>query len=407
MAKKRKLAPATPRPTSLTAPHTSPGGGTDYRHFLDTYVVGTGQGKDKTYLSNPKVRNWRDAPATPQGNIVNEISRKFNHTNTLGINNARYGDIGGNNFYGADASRGATKTNMTLAAAPGSRKKQDGPDPITIGHELVHANDHQSVNPIPTSPTDPYPRLDRDRLNPRVWANLGALARTGDARGGPMANFGEFESSVGKIQDKIDPTHAFGPRPATRTTPASSSHYPLDQTYIQDEMSKVNHPNPYTVPLLGGAGSRPDWPQLFNDINRAITTPVPGGGVPNQGFYLNRASEFPAFMSENLTSRWRANTAPNPLSLPEARFLHSTLGNMAESYPAVVPAGSPPGTPVYPTMNRHIMDRRNSLEHAYYPGTSATATAPAIPPGVPAGGTFSHGGRVTTGKNLLSRFKKI
>jgi hypothetical protein len=402
MAKRRKVAPP-PRPTSTTVPGIPPIGTSDYRHFLDTYIAGTGTQGDKTYLSRPSVSRWQDAPALPQGNIVNEIARKFNNTNSLGIDSVpRYGSIGGDNLYGSDASGRTTRTNMTLAPAPGSRTKKDGPDPIIIGHELVHANDHQSVNPILTDLTDPFPALNRDRLNPRVWTNLGVLAQTGGAREGPMADFGEFESSVGKIQEKVAPAGAFKPDP---TYPGSG--YPFNQAYIEREISNVNHPNPYTVPLSGGAGSSPDWPTLFGNIHTAVTTPSGRGGVPNQGFYLSRASEFPAFMSERLTRHWGANSGgADALSLPEARFLHSTLGNMAESYsPANAPAGSPLGTLGYPEISRHIDDRRRSLEHAYYPGTPATAGGVAVPPGVPAGSTFSRGGRVT-GKNLLSRFKK-
>lgn len=95
-------------------------------------------------------------------------------------------------------------------------------------------------------------------------------------------------------------------------------------------------------------------------------------------------------MSENLTRPWGANSGANPLSLPEARFVHSTLGNMETAYPAAD----------YPTMNSYIGQRRNSLAQAYYP------PSPANPAGGPPGGVFSRGGRVT-GKNLLSRFKKI
>lgn len=374
MAKRRKLALAPPRPTSLTSPHISPGGRSDYMHFLDTYIAGAGTGKDKAALARPKVRVWQDAPADDTGRIVNEIARKFNSSNTKGIATSSYkaGGPNSSSFYGVDVRE---QPNLTLRPR---HNIKDGPNPIVVGHELIHANDHQSTDPA-------------DRLNPHVWTNLAHLVQTGNG-GRPMADFNQFNASLGNIQDKIDVPGDF------------KANYPFDRAYIEHEITGARGGGvPYTTPLVGAAGSAPDWPQLFNRINDVVTHVSAPGTPPNQGFYLNRASEFPAFMSENLTRNWDASdrrgvpgaaSGPNALSLPEARFLHSTLGNMETAYPSAD----------YPTMNSYIGQRRNSLEHAYYPPSPANGADPAIPAGPPEGG-FSRGGRVA-GKNLLSRFKK-
>ena len=361
--------PTPSAPSSSLAATILPPTQTDYRTFLNSLAK-----KQPEKLGLGAIKKWQDVDlSTPEGLIVNDIARKFNTNAPLGIEKVKYTRGPGQpNYYEGATPQGAGfgPPRMTLAPPPyGGVAK--GPSPVTVGHELVHANDHQI-----------------DQLNPLVWKNLGTLAQTGTAEG-PMPNFADFESSVGRIQHKVAPGGSFKPDPAY-----PNSGYAFNQAYIEHEMQGAGRKG-YSTPLVGAAGSAPNWLQLFGDINAQLTSPAPSGGVPNQGFYLNRASEFPAFMSERLTVPWSANTAPNPLSLPEARFIHSTLGNMETAYPAAD----------YPTMNNYIGQRRNSLEHAYYPGTPANGAALAIPAGPPEG-VFSRGGRVT-GKNLLSRFKKI
>jgi hypothetical protein len=317
----------------------------DYRTFLNSLT-----GKAPANLTEAQVSNWQDVDlSTPTGQIINEIAKKFNSQNRLGIGNVNYKSDPGASYYSMNA-QGVPQIDVP------SKKKGDvsmslGPLPQTVGHELVHANDHQV-----------------DQLNPKVWQNLGRLASGIDPSGAPpvpMKSFRDFSKSIEKIQKKIEPFHEF------------SKAYKVPD--IEQEMANARQQR-YQIPSILDSTS-PNWPQLFNDINTQVTSTVPAGVVQNQGFHLPFASEFPAFMSERLTTPWGANQTirgdrtkkgSQALSLPEARFVHSTLGNMGDAYPAAE----------YPTMNHHIMARRNSLENAYYPGTPATAGGVAVPPGV-------------------------
>lgn len=348
----RSKAPVIARPTSATAPHVPPGT-TDFRHLLNTYIAGAPAPKTvKPSISPAAVARWQDPDLnTHQGQMINEVARKFNLTNSLGIGQVSgYGLAGHNNLYGADARGSVPTTNITLAPPP-FQPKGYGPAPLTFAHEILHANDHQSKLPV-------------DHLTPKIWGNLNTLATTGGAAGGPMANFGEFESSISKIQDKIDPTHHFGPfpgRPAgPRVTgkkplpavPPSPSPYPFNQAYMENEMRLYGTPKTFT--------SAPHWPTLFGDIQKIVSSPG-GSGIPNEGFYFSRASEIPAYMFENFHNSWktRNNTAPagqpsNALSDAEALALHSSLRNVEESY-----------TPdEFPVMNNYARQRRLSMEHA-------------------------------------------
>lgn len=345
-------------------------GSTDhYRYFLNNNIPK----KAPTKLGAAAVGRWPNVTAGVRGQIENEIAQKFNRHNILGgIRKVKYGPVGAGYGYFTD-KEGLPQLN--LAPMPGG-KMTDGANSTRVVHELTHANDHQV-----------------DNLNDKVWGHLGVLANTGNG-GTSMRDFTQFQQSLARIQDKIDPLKDF--------SLAYNKDY--NPTQLQFDIGDATSNPGYSIPNIPGTAN-PDWPQLFNQI-RAVTTahPLSVGQPPNSNYKLPHASEFPAYLGERLEHplnagdrRGGAGTAlgPNALSLPEARFIHSTLGDMATAYPATD----------YPTMNYHIAQRRNSLENAYYPGTPATATAPAVPPGVPAGSTFSHGGPVT-GKNLLSRFKK-
>jgi len=325
--RKRKKSVGEERPVIAT-----PAGASQYRRFLNTHIapIATGQKKGKS-ITEKALAGWQEPPAGNQGEIINEVAKKFNSSAPLGISTATYkqkGASSSSNYW----SNAENKPQLDLVP---QKNIKDGPNPTVVAHELVHASDHQGINP-------------EDRLNPLVWKNLQPLAKG--------KNFDEFGNSIKRIQDKIDVEKDFG------------ENYPIDRNYIESDIRGATGNHSYKIPLTGGKGSAPDWPELFNSINSVVNSP-PGKGesVPNQGFYLNRASEFPAFMSENLTRNWRANTAPNPLAEHEARFLHSTLGNMGTAYPVAE----------YPTINSHILARRNSLDRAY-PGISSPS--PSTPP---------------------------
>lgn len=123
------------------------------------------------------VDQWPEPPATSQGQIVNDIARKFKNTNRLGIAKVN------------PAHRQSLASYwMDMSSAPGgaSLDLQPNPNPTTLGHELVHANDHQY-----------------DNLNAKTWGHLERLhAAAGN-------NSGAFSDSINRIQNKIDPTKVF------------------------------------------------------------------------------------------------------------------------------------------------------------------------------------------------------
>lgn len=317
------------RKRTMIVPPVPPVGSPDhYKYFLETHIAK----KKPAELGVAHVRKWENTnPGIVQDQIVNEIAQKFNHHNTLGISGVRYGPSGGeHNYY--TTSQGHPQLN--IAPLPGVNKTV-GASVSRVGHELVHANDHQI-----------------DQLNPKVWDHLGVLANTGNG-GAPMTDIGQFQASLARIQDKIDPVKDF----------SGGYNNTYAQNQLENDMRDATGNLSYTIPMRPNT-SNPDWPQLFNDI-RGVTAPsVYSTKLPNPKYKLPHASEFPAFLTERLyvpldTSDRKGVAGvlpgPNSLSLPEARFVHSTLGDMDTAYPAAD----------YPTMNNYIRQRRGSLEAAY------------------------------------------
>ncbi len=370
--------PTTPYPGSVAPPLPAPPAISPYRSFLNYLntegVMGGKMSKPKK-ISPKDIAQWEEPDAfypPHEVSIYNEIAKGFNDNKTVGIPKITYRAHGPNSssYYYADR-----KGIPNLDILPYNNLK-DGPNPQTIAHELVHATDHQG-------------KLPRNRLNPLIWGNLRNLATSPGSSGRPMT-FPEFADSVGRIQDKI-----------TAPTTTFKDHYPFNEGYFQDTLG-ANHPG---YNLYDGVGTKRvvAWPRIFNDINNVATSPPvpppPMTGRPqapqNEYFDANRASEFPAFMSENLTRPWGTNTGANPLSREEARFTHSTLGNMANSYTEADA----------PVTNHYIRERRNSIERAYDPA-NATYQAPHTPAsqalglpapslGLPSGTPFRHGGLAT------------
>jgi hypothetical protein len=298
----------------------------EYRNFLNKFVVD----KSPADYSQEDIDSWPDVNLeTPQGKIQDEIARKFNNHHPLGI-----GRVNSVNTPGSLASYWGYGTDGT----PEFTFPTVSPTPFTVGHELIHANDHQT-----------------DNLNAKTWNNLERLYN----QSGGDSN--KFKQSLNKIQNKIDPDKIFstlyGPDFNRRKVVNDINNWRRQQTPAMEalKIQKTTHPRG----SLSTEDPLEDWNPVFKAIPEVVTATDPTTRVQNLPFFLGGPSEFPAFMSERLTRPWGANTAPNPLSLPEARFLHSTLGDMEAAYPAAD----------YPTMNRHIMARRSSLEGAY-PGAS-------------------------------------
>ncbi|MEN9917691.1 MAG: hypothetical protein RL662_127, partial [Bacteroidota bacterium] len=270
----------------------------EYRQFLNTHIVG----KQPAALTQEEVNQWEDIPNTPEGQITNEIARKFNNHHPLGIGRVNSvntpGSLASYWGYGTDGT-----PEFTFPTAP--------PHPNTVGHELIHANDHQT-----------------DNLNARGWDHLGRLHKDNDF------NSREFKESVTKIQNKISPAGDF------------SNRYKNDLIrgpMIGEINSWRNAQNPpiptFAPPAWNNKKSTPhapvdNWSATFQAISPVVRDIDLTSGVQNRPFFLGGPSEFPAFMSERLINSWRAKEEPNPLSLPEARFLHSTLGDMGTAYPA-------------------------------------------------------------------------
>ncbi len=374
---KRLIGTGTGRGRAGAPPPPPPPPTTNYRTFLNSLI-----GKGSENLTAGQVNNWEDVDlSTPQGNIIDEIAKKFNNNpNKLGIHDITYSTDPKPSYYGTipppNSPPGTLSSpKMDLASeVRGDTTKTRGPGPVTVGHELFHANDHQI-----------------DQLNPKVWQNLGNMAvglRVRDLR--------DFDKSIVNIQNKIDPRRYFS---KSYGTPNLASNLAGAQG-VPEYLMPRDANNPKFI----------NWPALFGHINTEVTRPAPPGGVPNQNFSFNWASEFPAFMMERLTQPWGTNqTIPTnrqrygttALSLPEARFLHSTLGDMATAYPATDSAN---GTPAYPAMNDNIMARRNSIADAYYPPHAGGAPGS----GVPQAG-FAHGGNVKAKpkkRNLFSYFNR-
>jgi hypothetical protein len=372
---------------------------------LNTYIVPAKADRksDKSGFNKAAVSGWQKPDlTTPLGRIINEQAKKFNHYNSKGIRSVpRFNLAGGDNSYRANAQGEGT---IELAPPP-YKPKTYGPLPTTMGHELVHANDHQV-----------------DNINSRIWERIRNLAMTGNpaAAGNPMDSFDQLGTALGNIQDKIDLTGAFKPNPAV-----PDSGYPVTRNYIEEGMSaarntyqhpdamavfnaqkaahKAGTPIPadyrYNIPVNAGNGN-PDWQTLFNDVQGMV-----GGANPR--FFLNVGSEYPAFMMENLPRSW--NTAGGtPLTIPEAQATYHMVNDLATVNPAQFPPiGAAAAQDAYPETNASSKQRRNSILNAYQPGYGAALVAaeaangalPAAPPG------WAHGGRVT-GKNLLARFIK-
>jgi hypothetical protein len=371
---KRKRANTPARVTPIPAI----GSPDHYQYFLNNNIPKRVPAK----LGAAAVRGWQQNTGV-RGQIENEIAQKFNLNNTLGgISKVKYGPVGGDYAYFTD-KKGSPQLN--LAPLPGG-KMTDGANATRVAHELMHANDHQV-----------------DQLNPKVWSHLGALANTGQGatitgNGVPMADFTNFQQSIARIQDKIDPLKDF--------SRAYNKDY--NQKQLQLDMRDARGLKNYTIPNT--SSRNPDWLKLSSDIQATLLPAgTPAGQLPNPLYKLPQGSEYPAYLSERLerpldTSDRNgvATAAPgaNALSLPEARFLYSTLGDMSTAYPATDPTT---GNPAYPTMNQHIGARRNSIADAYYPpqpgGTPGS--------GVPATG-FSKGGKIkakSKKRGLFSYFK--
>jgi hypothetical protein len=298
----------------------------EYRRFLNDHIVN----KAPANFSPAHINGWPEPDVTtPQGKIQDEIARKFNTTNRLGVQ-----------------AVSAKNSGSSLASYWGNGASFEfpfvsNPTTSTVGHELIHANDHQY-----------------DNLNARGWEHLRRLHDDNDL------NSQKFKDSVTKIQNKINPVGEF----------SKGYGSDLQRSNIVNDINawkSNNNLSPAFAPAKWGQAKNIDnWTTTFNQIPQVVTHYDPATRVQNKPFFLGGPSEFPAFMSERLTERWRPNentsmghTPDNTLSINEARFLHSTLGDMGMAYPNALPGGAPGSG--YPTMNSHIMARRKSIEDAY------------------------------------------
>lgn len=304
----------SPYPSSSTSqqatfPTTSATPLSQYRRFLNRFVVN----KAPANFSQADVDAWHDSDVLPgdQGKIVDEIAEKFNTHNKLGIN---------------EVNESNSPTSMaSYWGHPVSLALRSNPNPMTVGHELVHANDHQ-----------------HDNLNEKVWRHL---QRLHTAVGN---NSTAFSKSIASIRDKIDPTKAFS---RSYNDDFQRGKIVKDINYWRDRKELP----PFVPPPWSNKKSTDNWGSTFQEIPQVVTDIDSNTGVQNRPFFLGGPSEFPAFMSERLTVPWGTNVEPAPLSVPEAQFLYNTLESMDEDYPKAE----------YPVMHTHNKARRKSLDKAY------------------------------------------
>ncbi len=334
----------------------------DYKQFLNKHV------RNKL---NPIPKNfdtWPDVSKDDRGKIINDIARKTNNNPNFNIDLIKLINKG-DPTYGTklDKSQWSTTLNM-----PNNVK------PAIMGHELIHANDHQT-----------------DNLNAKVWNELLKLREAygfkkfNDYKNKTKETPDDFSDIVEQVQDKIDPSKAFA------GAPGENARYNIDGPYIAKEIDKAvgefnpDHTKPkgiesipyftpstkkinnsYQLPITNNQNKDVDWPELEKHIRGVLNhqSSISSGAtqqtLPNAPFFLNRASEFPAYMSENLTNRWRTNeitgTTGEPikaLGTPQRQFISNVLGHMGNTYPS----------PEYSTINKYVRERKNSVDKTLPP----------------------------------------
>lgn len=392
---------------------------TEHRKFLNS-LVGLGPAN----LTQGQINKWDDVDLTmPLGRMVNEVAKKyndriFNDANGVKLGQLKYNDPKEDGAYGADhlSTTPTVIPTMILKQPPGSDPLKDpkiiGADPRDVGHELIHANDHQL-----------------DELNPRIWQRLMRLGAEGVNYSGPKKGhssptLANFQAAVTRIKNKIEPSGIF----------AKNKHYEISGDAIRRLMDEtgaypsIAAPQEYSIPKQG---NKINWMKLRSDIHSIIGGAYARPRFQNPGFYFSPGSEFPAYMLERLHEKWNTgdlqkdqagnqliDQAGKPLRGPdslyphEALFAYGGLKDLEEAYPEQqVPSGG--GNPVtaYPEINQNARARRYSILDAYHPDYSKALkaydpnSANAAPQAPSPEWEWARGGHVTK-KNLLSRFIK-
>lgn len=304
--------------------------------------------------------NWESIAGRPadERSIINEIIQaqsrvptnrqiqQVSYINPPGTNNSFFTPYAYPNIRGADTYKPTIQllnnnphpgTNPIAAGSTGTNK---GPLPYVVGHEVMHANHYGNIG---------------GNMVDKNWEALRQLALAKNNTGGRIyQTYPKFQAGIKKVQDKIDPTGAFG-------------RYKFDRKYLGDSFTAaipaLNQPI-YTQltynPTADITGFRNDVNvnNLFDKI-KGVTTASSTRNNFNPSNYFHQADEFNTFATEPyITQHWNTSGGLNPLNAHEANFTWNVLNNLNNAYPNTTA----------PTLNRYIRERANSLDSVFAPG---------------------------------------
>lgn len=321
-----------------------------YASFLKDYLV-KNEPEDEaepnqSFLSQDTVNKWPYPYLldSDESKIYEEIINKFNNHNKFGIGKTftteEPGAMGAYSFVG-DMEDPQSKDDYSYFSFPPSNTESSKLDPATIVHEVVHANDHQI-----------------DHLSPKIWKDLYTLYQN---------NPGGFDDSINKLRNKIDYqvfgfSNSYEPNTVKQTMKDEINQYKKELptgnwNSTEYKKSKIK----FKPQIYDWENSLSEMQKLVNLRNTRQDSKDNEYTIPNYHFKGTFASEFPAFMATNLTNPWKTDknggTKKKPilsLNRNEQEFLHSTLGHMSNAYPG--------DEDKYPTINKFINERRNSIE---------------------------------------------
>ena len=355
-----------------------------YQDLLRDHV----EGKAPANLTNIRTGNpgaWPDVDLTiAQGQISNELSKKFINDHVIGINEVnQVPGIGPGykpNMYGVQTHPPGDEVAVPNTTFLNLNNIVNPPHEI-ITHELgVHGTDHQSAN-----------------LTRNGWRHMKTLynsnepdpigkERSRDRTARLTRREKAFGPTLNRIQNVIDPSFA-GNYPINnqlidtidnidnfrirRGLPVSG--YKTWGDVLNDPDNPDNPDNPPNPPKLS-----PLLEALLNDITPTNSVnhlhPAVGGipqqkNIDNPSFEANFPSEMYAFLLENATRRFNSGRQINPAEiatniggpnyLPDnsRAFLKGHWEDIQDTFPAKDALG----VPKYPTINHYARERSDSL----------------------------------------------
>jgi hypothetical protein len=259
------------------------------------------------------------------------------------------GSFGNNGYTVAVDSTNPSNANDYTNLSLGWGKKDKGPLPNVLTHEVMHANDHQ-----------------QDNLNKKIWESLNTLYNKSKPETNNLPNkqnarqianistqtSENFANTLGNIQKRLNPKGDFQDFYSAKKKLPEAINQINNYIARKNSMSRPrglarkNFIFKSPTPKLGGDS----WGDAFEWTNKNpnILSDKWGTSVENYPFYLSFASEFPAFASERLHESWGMQKSPEP----EKNFVKSMLEGMSAAYPS----------DKYQPMNDFINRRRKSID---------------------------------------------